>query len=242
MAGFDPESVAVGSDGRILIAPDREQVAENADTHPRRRAGVRSSPGTRRWPGRASSSPSSRCCRPRRIVPRQPMFRASCWPHFDQRAKRGDRVARLVPSDRASDPGYGPSPVAAPRRGVVNHRFLTPRGEACQEVRQVVVDPDVVRVALRGRPRARRRPPPAHRPLSAPRPAGECWRAAARRLADPETGPDGLSLFSDLRAFDQRGAGCDRRRSRSAPATASGRCRRSAGCSSLRRTSDQLSR
>ena len=106
MAGFDPESVAVGSDGPILIAPDREQVPENVIlTGVAGPAPIVSRAAAMAWS--SVFSPSSRCCRPKRIVPRHPMFRASAGRNLTSARERWRSRPRLVPSDRASGPGYG---------------------------------------------------------------------------------------------------------------------------------------
>ena len=81
-----------------------------------------------------------------------------------------------------------------------------------KDLAQVVVDPDVARVALRRLTRAGRLPPPDNRPLSARRRAGGCWRGRApctppseEPRRPPPREAETPTLFMDERKRDSPG-------------------------------------
>ena len=127
VAGFDPEGFPVGGDGSILIAPDREQVAENVIL-----PGV-AGPASDRLPGRGDGLVERlqplfallSTQKDRAQAPDVPRLRR---PHFDQCAKGGDRVLASSHLIEQVAQVMGRLRSQRPRRGVVTHRFLTPRG------------------------------------------------------------------------------------------------------------------
>src|SRR6516165_12837036 len=90
-----------------------------------------------------------------------------------------------------------------PRSGVITHCFLAPRGQSCQHFGQVVVDPDVVRMALCGRLEQGDRYTRIAR-FSQRR--GELENAGGRQLGELailSQGEEGGALLSDVRTLDQ---------------------------------------
>ena len=199
VAGFNLEGFPVGGDGSIRIAPDREQVAEDlrlasvtraaCDRIPRRGDGLID----RLQPLFAPLSTQEDCAQ----APDVPRLPGS---HLDERVKRGDRVLGSSHLIEQVAQVMGRLRSQRPRGGVVTHRFFSPRRQLREDLGQVVVDPDVARVALRGRLEQgdRRRPITGQSERSS-----ELKDAGGRELGDLpilRQGPQGCALTLNVRA------------------------------------------
>ena len=150
VARLNPKGFPVGGDGPVLIAPDPEQMAQKVIL--RSVAGPVSDRRSRRGDGLVDClqplitllSTQKDCAQ----APDVPRLRG---PHRDELAKSGDRVVAASDLIEQVAEIVGRLRSQRPRRGVVTYRFLTPRGYTFQNLGQVVIDPDVVRKALRGR-------------------------------------------------------------------------------------------